>query len=166
MPSRTPTVPFRVIRHEAGHAVIAAALGIRVVRLSIEPELATEGAGAPVLAVTTTFHGGDTDQLVAKLERGTASLDRVTAMLCVLFAGAAAQGDRAGSSLDRDKAEAIAFTYCGEARACRALLSFARRRAEELVRQHRRAICRVTRALARHRTLSGRELGRVLRAAA
>jgi ATP-dependent Zn protease len=103
---------------------------------------------------------------VRKLRAGRATCDEAIGMMTVYLAGPAAQGSGVGGASDRGKAEAIAVEYAGgDERAARGLVAVARKRAEALVRQHRRAIERVSRALVEKRTLKGRDLAHALGAA-
>jgi hypothetical protein len=163
-------IPARIIGHEAAHAVVAHHVGVRVVELSITP-VGQKASDDPTCiahgCVTTTFHGGDVDGFLRKLEAGKATCDEALGMMTVFLAGPVAQGSGVGGASDRGKAEAIAYAYAsGDERAARALIGIARHRAASLVRKYRPLITKLSHTLKEKQTLRGAALQHILRAAA
>ena len=157
-------IPARVIGHEAAHAVVATAVGVRVVRMSITP--ASRGTDDPSCithgCVTTTFHKGDIASFLNRLHHHKAKCDETADMIAIYLAGPIAQGSGVGGASDRGKAEAIAHAYGGDV-ASRSVLALGRLRAESLVKAHKKTIAKVTAALQDKTTLSGPALERMLR---
>lgn len=166
-------IPARIIGHEAAHAVVAHAVGLRVVEMSITP-VGQSGHGRHVSdptcaahgCVTTTFHGSDVDGFLRKLQAGRATCDEAVGMMAVFLAGPVAQRSGVGGQSDRSKAEAIAFAYAGNEKDARALLVVARGRAQALVKKYRPGITKLSRTLEEKKVLRGPELQRALREAA
>ena len=145
-------------RHEAGHAVVAEVLEVRVRRVTIRPQFergALHRSHSDVTYGETIFY-----------ENGKPLPFRSTVEdMIVSYAGELAQGSGDGAGEDREAARRSASWYSfGDARAARALRTYARAAARALVKKHRRAIGRVARALLAKETLSGDEVRRIIRA--
>ena len=151
--------------HEAGHAVAASMLALRVQRASIEP-------AEDYLGIVS--HPRWPKHLTDALQFGRPTLSqiaRLEAHVIVLLAGGIAErqyrgrSNRVGAADDLHKAVDIVMALSGNAKESSAYLTLLHCRAESLVQVHWGAIEAVAQALLSTKTLTGAEVERLIRVA-
>jgi|GEM_PF-6239975 len=142
LPARTDAQRVYTAYHEAGHAVAARAVGLKVYRATIVPDIERNTAGCVLR------------------ERAQSGFDGAVVSLAGRYAGRLAnQGlarEEDSCSADEAKAEEQLRGYEGH-------LSGARNRAEEIVRTHFAAVRHVALALIHNDTLSEHDLRAIFR---
>ncbi len=149
-------------RHEAGHAVVAHVLGVRVHAVTIEP------ADGNLGKVT---HAGTIDEATIEAMRELAphqfvEFQSIRRGVAIAVAGALAAGDMAGCGPDFAHAQRLAMNaHGGDERLGEAFLAYCAKFADTIVQGHQRQVGAVAAALLERKTLTGDEFREVLAAA-
>ena len=180
---RCRSMDFRIAVHEAGHALVARALGMPIAGCTITPDQNYSGLtwgpdGDPSKYCSNEEVASLCDRLASMVPPvgaartdGGALLDHAHCRAIVLVAGT--EAERAlhtadaplAAAHDLRQAESFASIFCCTTAAIDAFIVYSRAEAAALIEAHRNAVLAVAAALIERRTLNGDEIDEIIAAA-